>query len=142
MRFAFAILLACGCVDLSDPPGWTEAADHINASPACIATTDPSGCETTRQAWQQTYMDALSGKQTAQQRVALCLSTGCGGAIRKDPVLACAWDLALKAGEPTNSEPDTINETADCHAALLGSGGLAAATAKADALRSQMRNRT
>ncbi len=141
MRFALAILYACGCVDLSEPPGWSEAADHINASPACVATVDPSACEAARQSWPQTYVDALSGDRTAQHTVALCLSSSCGGAIRQDPVLACAWSLVLQGdGAVGAGTVKLANE--DCAAERLRGGDLSTATAKADALRLQMRKKT
>jgi hypothetical protein len=120
MRFVIAALFACGCVDLSEPPGWVAADDYINTAINCHQSADPQACEKTRTAWDRNYADALSGSYAAQRTISFCLSTSCDQAIREDRILGCAWRLVIsRSGHPEAGEIDEADRRRFCGSDML-----------------------
>ncbi len=135
MRFVMAALFACGCVDLSEPAGWVAADDYINSGVACSQSSSPKNCEITRTNWAKTYAGALAGSYRDQRSVSLCLSTGCDQAIRKDPVLGCAWRIVIaKSGHPQADAGDTADARYYCGPKMLDDAGRKAAELQSETL--------
>jgi hypothetical protein len=140
MRFVIAALFACGCVDLSEPPGWVAAEDYVNPPAACLQSSDAKACEQIRASWTRTYDQALSGSYGAQRSVSLCLSTGCGAAIREDHVLGCAWRIVIaSSGHPEAGDGDEADRQRFCGTAMLDDAGRTMAQAQSETLLSLLR---
>jgi len=139
MKALIAGLLTCGCVSLADAPLWPPASDYINASVECRQTSDADHCESARESWTVTFNDAIAGKYRAQTAVATCLSTGCDGAIRPDPMLGCAWrKVALGTAKRDGEEKDAAEPTPYCGRPYLDEAGQRAAAAEAEALEQML----
>jgi hypothetical protein len=140
MRFVIAALYACGCVDLSEPPGWVAADDYINTAVECRQTADPGACERIRTAWDRNYTDALSGSYDAQRTISFCLSTGCEQAIREDRTLGCAWRLVISgSGHPEAGETDTADRAHFCGPDMLDQQARTEAQAQSETLLKMLR---
>jgi hypothetical protein len=135
MHVLIAALFACGCVSLVDAPLWPPAADYINSADDCSTSSDAANCESTRKTWTTDFDDAIAGRNAAQRTVALCLSTGCDGAIRIDRMLGCAWlRVAIGSAPGGISGSDTINLQRYCSLPYLDDAGQQAAAVEATSL--------
>jgi hypothetical protein len=67
-------------------------------SEGCADGADRDWCEIQRKQFLKWYPSAHRGDYQSQRNVALCLFDGCGGAIIKNQVTACAWRMIILAG--------------------------------------------
>lgn len=109
MRLLSATLFACGCVSLVDGPLWPPAQTYVDKTVQCSQSSNPARCEHTRDSWKVDYEEAIAGGYRAQKHVALCLSTGCDGAIQPDKMLGCAWRMVI--AEANHALPDSMDFT-------------------------------
>lgn len=105
-----AALLACGCVSLAEVSDWPAAQDYI-AEKSCSLSAEPAHCRTTRDTWIDTYHKATLGNYQSQHTVAICLSTGCDGAITESRMFGCAWQQTIAGSrhpEYTAADKDEV----------------------------------
>lgn len=133
MNLLIAGLLACGCVSLMDAPLWPPASDYIDAALDCSQSRHAASCEQTRKVWTSDFNAAIAGENRAQKRVAYCLSTGCDGAIRTDPILGCAWG---KVADGTVGATSSLKRY--CTRPYLDAAGARAADAETETLRQML----
>jgi len=139
MNLLIAGLLACGCVSLIDAPLWPPASDYVNVAADCSRSSNATICESTRKSWTADFNDAIAGKYKAQTFVAYCLSTGCDGAIKIDPLLGCAWrKVAIGAAHLDAGESDAAGLKQYCSRPYLDEAGQRAAEAEAKTLRQML----
>jgi hypothetical protein len=95
------------------------------------------GCEFAAEKFVQDFQRALQRSYWAQRDVALCLRTGCDGAVRIEPVAACAWRQVLARGGFERYSPgDHAELETDCGS--LDPDERAAAEDKADTISGHM----
>ncbi|MBO9099277.1 MULTISPECIES: hypothetical protein [unclassified Rhizobium] len=139
MNALMAGLMACGCVSLIDAPLWPPASDYINAAVDCRQSSNATGCESARKSWNGDFRDAIAGKYQAQSTVATCLSTGCDGAIKPDPMLGCAWrKVAIRTAHGQADARDTAGLEQYCSQPYLDAAGQHAADEEALALQQML----
>lgn len=139
MNALIAGLLACGCVSLIDAPLWPPASDYIDAATDCHRSSDATGCEDARQNWPANFNAAIEGKVQAQNAVATCLSTGCDGAIKPDPMLGCAWrKVAIETAHLEGDAWDATGLKQYCGQPYLDAAGERAAEQEARALQQML----
>lgn len=107
MRLLSATLFACGCVSLVDAPLWPPAETYVDTTMQCSQSSNPARCQHMRDRWKAEYGEAIAGGYRAQKHVALCLSTGCDGAIQPDKMLGCAWRIVI--ADTTHAQPDSMD---------------------------------
>lgn len=108
---------------------WPKVDDYV-----AIGECPNDWCRSTRETWEKNYSAAISGDYQGQRNVAYCLSDGCEGAIRVNPVLGCAWRMViLESGHLEADQTDTTNLKYFCGREKVDAAGLA--TAKAQARR-------
>jgi hypothetical protein len=139
MNVLIAGLLACGCVSLVDAPLWPPAGDYVNAAVDCSQSSDATHCEDARKSWIADFNDAIAGQYQAQKAVAYCLSTGCDGAIKTDPMLGCAWrKVAIGPADANGDAGDAASLKQYCGRPYLDAAGERAAEAEARTLRQML----
>lgn len=91
-----------------------EAENFFNA--LCTETDKYHGtCEEEQRDFVSDYQKAFRGEYTPQRNVGFMLYTGSGGAIRKNPIQACAWRMVvLQSGHPQLDTGDTANADLAC----------------------------
>ena len=100
-----------------------EAEQFVNA--LCVKTDQYHlSCEAEQSSFIKDYQRAFRGEYTPQRNTAFCLYNSCGGAIRKNPVQACAWRMVvLQSGHPEVDLTDTQNaELGEVNLQDLGNG--------------------
>lgn len=109
---ALAATLAATAAQSADRKA--EAEQFVNA--LCVKTDQYHlSCEAEQSSFIKDYQRAFRGEYTPQRNTAFCLYTGCGGAIRKNPVQACAWRMVvLQSGHPEVDLTDTQNAELAC----------------------------
>ncbi len=139
MNALIAGLLACGCVSLVDAPLWPPASDYIDAAVDCRQGSNPTACESARKTWATDFGGATTGKYRAQVTVATCLSTGCDGAIKPDPMLGCAWrKVAIETARREGDARDAEGLKRYCGEPYLDQAGQHAADEEARALEQML----
>jgi len=136
LRLLSVILLSCGCVSLVDGPPWPPAQTYVDTAAPCGQSNEPARCLHIRQTWEIDYQEAIAGGHRAQKHVALCLSTGCDGAIQPDKVLGCAWRIVI--AETAHAEPgstDAGNVDRFCGANYINERERMAAASQAKTMR-------
>jgi hypothetical protein len=74
----------------------------------CESASDVPACKYALQTFRKDYPKALKKDYQAQRNVAFCLSTGCDGAVYKNPIQGCAWRMIiLGSGKKQVDESDT-----------------------------------
>ena len=69
---------------------------------------------------------AQKGEITAARNVVFCLSTGCHGAVRAQPIRGCAWSLLITtSGSPDQIGTDADRATMSCRSLSPGEQALA-----------------
>lgn len=73
--------------------------------PACGESRDIDGCIRKLDLWKRDFKWATipfwKGTLIGRRNLAVCFATGCDGAVKPNPLLACAWiTLAIKSGDP------------------------------------------
>lgn len=111
---------ACLLPILTGTAGGQDAADHLQI---CPGGPQAAACTGNRAEFRTEFSKAYRGDYQAQRNIAYCLQDGCGGGIRRNPILACAWrQVILDSGSNRVDGTDQSN-------ARLACGGLDAATA-------------
>ncbi len=88
------------------------ADDHLAL---CAHPPEAAQCEADRAEFRQAFAAAHRGDYQAQRNVAFCLETGCHGAVRPNPTLACAWrTVILLSGSPRVDVTDRSNHRLAC----------------------------
>jgi hypothetical protein len=139
MNVLIAGLFACGCVSLVDAPLWPPASDYINSAMGCSQSSDATGCESTRKDWTGNFNAAIGGTYQAQMTVAHCLSTGCSGAIKTDPMLGCAWQkVAIDTASHAGADGKAGELSQYCRRPYLDEAGQRAAETEAKTLQQML----
>lgn len=65
----------------------------------CSSTSHVGLCEATRESFKSDWGAAQRGDYQAQRNVAVCLSTGCDGAIVVDRIAGCSWRMVIQGSD-------------------------------------------
>ena len=115
IRLFSSIVFAC--VALSAEAAELPTADLYVQPAACPGAANPERCKWQVTTFTEDHASALVGDYQAQRNVAYCLKSGCDGAIRQEPVTACAWRIVILAsGSFSVDASDEGNFNVDCGA--------------------------
>jgi hypothetical protein len=104
----FMMLAAAGSVFAQK-----TAVDDYGLSRSCKGMPNAERCEARRIDFKTSLPLSLKGDRAAQNTVALCLRTGCGGAVAMNNVTGCAWLLVI-ANSPSASVNDRMTLRDSC----------------------------
>jgi len=89
--------------------------ESLLADCAPLTGYNQSWCRAEQARFIQLFQRALGRDYHSQRSVASCLAGGCDGAVKVNPVAACAWRLLiLESGYTFVNSIDTDNQKADC----------------------------
>jgi hypothetical protein len=94
MRLLTAALVFTSAASLASAADLPPAGSYIEPG-KCAEGATGDVCSYVRSVWPKNYADAMAGKYLGQVNVSYCLSTGCSGAVKKDPVMGCAWRIVI-----------------------------------------------
>ncbi|MCJ2050864.1 hypothetical protein [Methylobacterium sp. J-070] len=96
---------------LAGPAAGQAAGDHLQLCPA----GPDAACAANQAEFRAAVPLAYRGDYQAQRNVAFCLQDGCGGGIRRNPALACAWrQVILGSGSNRVDGSDESNARLAC----------------------------
>lgn len=115
---------------------WPGAEQYLNLPEDCWTISDADRCEAVKAQWSEVYNKAIGGDVTSQFDMAFCLSNGCEmvyfGYLKQDPVLGCAWQIALAARQGVEARGDTVQ--AYCSEPFVNAASLFLAQKQAEEL--------
>ena len=72
-------------------------------------------CEGDQKQFLREYPKAYEGDYESERNVGNCLQSGCSGALRKNPIQACAWRMVLMtSGSPKVNDLDAADLKIAC----------------------------
>ncbi len=81
----------------------------------CSGSSDKAWCSSMQEQFKEALPEAYAGDYMSQRNVALCMSTGCDGAVRPNRITGCAWRMVIIAsGDPEMDQSDTLNLRTFC----------------------------
>ena len=100
----------------------TQAAVAQRAANMDLRTCPPGDplCDSMRAQFAREYPLAWKGNYEAQRNVAFCFTTGCDGAVRRDPILGCALRFVILYSGSSKVDPSDTMNTHSCERMLTG----------------------
>lgn len=127
-----------GALALFAPTPACRAAGADDHLVLCAHRPETALCEADRAEFRQAFAAAHRGDYQGQRNVAFCLETGCHGAVRPNPTLACAWrTVILLSGSPRVDGTDRSNHRLAC--GRLDRLDIATAEAQAKRIQASLR---
>lgn len=106
----------------------TEVSAMLND---CSSTSHAGLCDVTKKGFLSDWRDAQKGNYQAQRNVAICLTTGCDGAVIVNAIAGCSWRMIIQASDASLEPTERMSFKDACN---LSKTDRRAALAQAEAL--------